>query len=291
VRCDAVTRVAVIGLGVMGSRMARRLLDAGHEVVLWNRTPERIEPLADLGARRATTPAAAARQAEAVITMVSDPPALQAVTEGSDGVLEGLDDSPTLIEMSTVGPPAVSRLASLLPERAGLLDAPVLGSLSEAEDGSLRIFVGGPGSLVERWTPLLSSLGSPTHVGPLGAGAAAKLVANTTLFGVLGLLGETVALADGLGLSRAATFDVLASTPLAAQAERRRQAIETNDHPARFSLSLARKDAELVREAAATAGLDLRLAEAARTWLADADHGGWGGRDYSAVLAWILRSG
>jgi 3-hydroxyisobutyrate dehydrogenase-like beta-hydroxyacid dehydrogenase len=281
--------IAVIGLGAMGSRIARRFLDAGHDVALWNRTSGRMAQLAELGAVPAATPAEAASRAEAVVTMVSDPAALRAVTEGRSGVAAGVGESATLIEMSTVGPVAVSRLASVLPPGTGLLDAPVLGSLAEAESGSLRIFVGGPASLVERWAPLLSVLGSPLRAGALGAGAAAKLVANTTLFGALGVLGEALALAEGLGLSRQAAYEVLAATPLAGQAERRRAQIETGEYPTRFSLSLARKDADLIAEAAAAAGVDLRLAAAARTWLAEAEDAGWGDRDYSAVLARILR--
>jgi 3-hydroxyisobutyrate dehydrogenase-like beta-hydroxyacid dehydrogenase len=279
--------VAVVGLGGMGSRMARRLLDAGHPVAVWNRTPARAEELAAGGARPAVTPADAARDADAVITMVADPGALQAVTEGTDGIAAGTDQATTVIQMSTVGPEAISRLAQALP--AGrLLDAPVLGSLAEAEAGELRIFVGGPDELVEEWTPLLSVLGSPLHVGPLGAGSAAKLVANTTLFGTLGVLGETLALADRLGLDRDTAFAILASTPLAAQAERRRPSLEAGEYPPRFSLSLARKDADLIAEAAAAAGLDLLLAEAARSWLREAEEAGLGEADYSAMLARIL---
>ncbi len=272
----------------MGGRIARRLLAAGHDVAVWNRTPERMSELVELGAAPAGSPADAARRADAVITMVSDPAALRAVTEGPDGVVAGARASGTVIEMSTVGPAAVSQLADALRGGAGLLDAPVLGSLAETESGSLKIFVGGPDSLVERWTPLLSSLGSPIHVGALGAGAAAKLVANGTLFGTLALLGEALALADRLGLSRDAAYDVLAVTPIAAQAERRRDSIEAGEYPVRFSLSLACKDAALMAEAAAVSGTELRLAAAARSWLADAETAGWGDRDYAAVVAHIL---
>jgi 3-hydroxyisobutyrate dehydrogenase/2-hydroxy-3-oxopropionate reductase len=284
-----VSSVAVVGLGAMGSRVARRLLDVGHELVVWNRSAEKAAPLVDLGATAAPTPTEAAQRGDVVITMVADPEALQAVTEGPDGVAAGVGDA-TVIEMSTVGPAAVERLASALPESAGLLDAPVLGSRDEVESGSLRIFVGGPAELVERWRPLVSVLGSPLHVGELGSGAAAKLVANTTLVGTIGLLGESLALADGLGLPREQAFEVLAATPLAAQAERRRDAIEAGDYPPRFALYLARKDADLVAAAAEQAGVDLRLTDAARAWLAEADEAGWGDRDYSAVLAWILGS-
>ena len=125
-------------------------------------------------------------------------------------------------------------------------------------------------------------------MGPLDSGAAAKLVANTTLFGTLGVLGEAIALAQGLGLSREAAFEVLAATPVAAQAERRRDAVEADEYPRRFSLALARKDAELIADAAASAGVDLRLAAAARSWPVDAGEAGWGDRDSAAVLSRIL---
>lgn len=278
--------VAVVGLGAMGSRIARRLLDGGHRLVVWNRTPDRAAELVAAGAEPATSPADAARRADAVITMVADPAALIAVTEGREGIAAGADRA-TIIEMSTVGPAAISRLAEALPP-GRLLDAPVLGSVSEAEGGSLKIFVGGPTELVEEWTPLLSVLGSPLHVGALGSGAAAKLIANTTLFGSLGVLGEALALADALGLSRDIAFEVLAGTPMAAQAERRRASLEAGEFPPRFTLSLARKDADLVAEAAASAGADLRLAAAARTWLREAEEAGLGESDYSAMLVRIL---
>jgi 3-hydroxyisobutyrate dehydrogenase-like beta-hydroxyacid dehydrogenase len=283
-----VTTVAVVGLGGMGSRMARRLVETGHRVVVWNRTAEKAVELVELGAQQADSPADAARQAEVVLTMLADPEALWAVVEGADGCAAGAGEGLTVIEMSTVGQAAVARLRSLLPQETGLLDAPVLGSFLEVEAGSLRIFVGGPDPLVERWTPLLSELGSPLHVGPLGAGAAAKLVANSTLFGVVGVLGEAVALGRGLGLTTEAIFDVLAATPVAAQAERRRDAIESGEYPRRFSLSLAVKDAELVAEAARKSGVDLRLAAAALAWLREADEASWSDRDYAEVLAWIL---
>ena len=285
------TAVGFVGLGGMGSRMAGRLLDAGHELVVWNRTKERMAPLLERGAVAAESPADVARRTEAVLTMVADPDALRAVTEGQHGIAAGASASLTVIEMSTVGPAAVARLASMLPEGTGLLDAPVLGSLAEAETGTLQIFVGGPAQLVDRWRPLLSVLGSPRQVGPLGAGASAKLVANMTLLGVLTLFGEALALAEGLGLSRETAFEVLSVTPLAAQVERRRASIESGEYPPRFTLSLARKDADLIRSAARASKVDLRLLLAARTWLAEAEFRGLADQDYSAVLAWILEHG
>jgi 3-hydroxyisobutyrate dehydrogenase len=279
--------IGVVGLGAMGSRIARRLGEAGHELVVWNRDPARAEALVAAGAVAAASPADVARRAEAVITMVADPRALIDVTEGPEGVVAGVGEGTTVIQMSTVGPESISRLESLLRGDA-LLDSPVLGSVSEVEAGTLNLFVGGEPELVERWTPLLSTLGTILHAGPVGAGTAAKLVANTTLVGVIGVLGEALALAEGLGLSREAAFEVLGRTALADQAERRRPAVESCEYPARFALYLARKDADLILEAAAKTGIELRLTKGARDWLAEAEEAGLGDADYSAVLARIL---
>jgi 3-hydroxyisobutyrate dehydrogenase-like beta-hydroxyacid dehydrogenase len=279
--------VGVVGLGAMGSRIARRLGDAGHELVVWNRDPAKAESLVAAGALAAATPADAARRAEAVITMVADPRALVDVTEGTDGVVGGLGDGTTLIQMSTVGPDSTSRLAALLPAEA-LLDSPVLGSVAEVESGTLSVFLGGAPEPVEHWLPVLSTLGTVFHLGPVGAGTAAKLVANTTLVGVIGIIGEALALAERLGLSRNAAFEVLGKTALAGQAERRRSAVESGEYPPRFALYLARKDADLILAEAAKTGLELRLTKAADEWLADAENAGLGDKDYSAVLARIL---
>ncbi len=280
----------MIGLGGMGGRMAARLLDAGHELSVWNRSPEKTAALVEGGASLAETPADAARRSDVVLTMVADPAALVAVSEGPSGIASRARPGTTVVEMSTVGPAAIERLAGALPDGVDLLDAPVLGSLGEVEAGALTIFAGGPPGAFERCRPLFECLGTAIHMGALGAGAAAKLVANSTLFGALGVLGEAISLADGLGLERDKTFEVLAVTPIGAQAERRRPSLESGDFPRRFALSLALKDAELVTGAAEAAGRDLRLARAARSWLADAEAAGWGERDYSTVLERILGS-
>lgn len=129
------TRVEIIGLGAMGSRIAARLLAAGHEVIGWARSPDRRRALAEIGVLPTTTPADAARRADVLITTVADPAALCAVTEGTDGVAAGAGTNLTMVEMSTVGRAAVVRLAWVQPARVGLVDAPVLGSIAEAEAG------------------------------------------------------------------------------------------------------------------------------------------------------------
>lgn len=257
------TRVAVVGLGAMGTRFARRLLDAGHDVVVWNRSPR------EFPAPTAASPRAAASGADVVITMVADPRALAAVTEGDDGVLAGLGGR--LVQMSTVSPEATARLAALTDR---LIDAPVLGSIGEAESGTVTIFAGGDVAPVR---PVLETLGTVLPVGGVGAGTAAKLVANATLFGVLAALGETVALGRAMGLDDATLFDVLAATPLAAQAERRRTVLDGEPSPTRFPVRLARKDAELI-----AAVLDQPALAGARQWLAAVADGD---ADYTAMLS------
>ena len=286
----AMTLVAVVGLGRMGSRAAGRLLDTGHEVIVWNRSPGRMAPLLEVGARPAASPADAAARAAVLITLVSDLPALRAVTAGPDGIASGAHAGLTVAEMSTAGPAGVAFLTAALPAGTGLLDAPVQGSTDAAGSGSLVIFAGGPAAVLERARPVLGALGEVRHLGPLGPGAAAKLVANAALRSTVVRLGESLALAMALGLTSDAAHEVLGATPLAGQAARRRPAIETGTYPPRFALSLARKDAGLIAEAAAAAGLDLPAAAAAGRWLAEAEAAGAGDRDYTAVLAAILGS-
>lgn len=290
VRHDRImTNVGVVGLGMMGGRIARRFVDEGHDVTVWNRTPEKAAPLVAAGAAVAESPAAVATSSDAVVTMLADPSALFEVVNGPDGLADAGDPF-TLIEMSTVGPATIEQLAEALPSHVELMDAPVLGSTSEVEERRLKVFAGGAVDAVARWRALLEGLGTVIHVGPLGSGAAAKLVANSTLLAALTAVGEAVALGRRLGVDDDALFEVLSATPLAAQAERRRASIENDDYPLRFHLALAHKDADLVTGAAADVGLEAHVAAAARRWFISAESAGLGDEDYSAILRYILDS-
>ena len=281
------TTLAFCGLGQMGAPMAARLVAAGHDVTVWNRTAERAEPLVEEGARAAKTPEEAAAGAQALFTMLATPEALDTVLFGDAGAGAALEDGATLIEMSTVGPAAVRVVRGRLHDGVSMLDAPVLGSVPQATDGSLKVFVGGEAEVFERWRPVLSEFGHPAHLGPLGSGASMKLVANSTLGTLMTGLAEALALADALGLEESAVLDVLAESPIGATAKSKRERIERADYPPNFKLALAVKDLDLVTEAARDAGLDARVAPAARSWLADADRAGLGSLDYSAVIAHV----
>jgi 3-hydroxyisobutyrate dehydrogenase-like beta-hydroxyacid dehydrogenase len=275
-----VSVIAFCGLGRMGVPMAARLLGAGHELRAWNRTPGKAGSLVDAGATEAGSPAEAAAGADFVVTMLADPAALDAVVDVAD-----LRPGTTLVEMSTVGPDAVRRLAGRLPAGVDVVDAPVLGSIPQATEGTLKIFAGGEAAVFERCRPVLEAMGTPRHLGPLGAGAAMKLVANSTLGALMTGLAEALALADGLGLDEAAVLDILVESPIGVTAKSKRALIERGVYTPNFTLGLAAKDLALVTGAAEAAGVELRIAAAARSWFERAVEHDLGELDYSAVIA------
>ena len=280
-------KLAFLGLGQMGWPMAGRLLEAGHDVAVWNRTASKADPLVARGGRRSSSPREAADGAEGVFTMLADPGALEEVVLGPEGAAAGMADGASLVEMSTVGPDAVRDLAGRLPAGVTMLDAPVLGSVPQAKDGSLKVFVGGPAELFDRWRPVLTALGTPIHLGPLGAGASMKLVVNSTLGALMTALGEALALADGLGLDQERTLDVLVESQIGVTARSKRERIEEGRYPPNFRLALAAKDLRLVTGAADRAGVTLKVAPAAGSWLEEAERAGSGDLDYSAVVPHI----
>jgi 3-hydroxyisobutyrate dehydrogenase-like beta-hydroxyacid dehydrogenase len=280
-------RLGFCGLGQMGEPMARRLLAAGHELVVWNRTSRRADALVSAGARCADGPAETAAGSEAVVTMLATPEALEEVVFGRQGIAAELAPGATLIEMSTVGPAVVTELRRRLRADVGLVDAPVLGSVPQATDGTLRIFVGGTSEDFASWGDVLEAMGEPVHLGPLGAGAAMKIVVNSTLGAIMGAVGEALVLADALGIDERAALDVLAQSPVGATIARKRDSIESGRYQPAFKLALARKDMDLVASTADGAGVELRLAPAARSWIAEATEAGLGALDYSAVIAHI----
>jgi hypothetical protein len=161
-------KLAFLGLGLMGTPMATRLLEAGHDITVWNRTSAKTRPLVDQGASAASSPAEAVAGADAAITMVATPQALEQVLFDDDGVLGALSPGQRLIDMSTVGPEMIRSVATRLPSHVTLIDAPVRGSVPEATAGRLLIYVGASQEAFDFAQPLLASLGTPHHVGGPG---------------------------------------------------------------------------------------------------------------------------
>ncbi|MGW5878742.1 NAD(P)-dependent oxidoreductase [Nocardiopsis terrae] len=280
--------VAFLGLGRMGVRMARRLVDAGHRVTVWNRTPDRAAPLLEAGAASARTPAEAVSGAEVVITMLSDREAVENVLFGPDGAASNLSPGTPLVEMSTIGPEGVRELRDRLPEGTRLLDGPVLGSLPQAEQGALRIFLGGSAEDVSGCEPVLEELGTVVHVGPLGSGAALKLSVNLTFVTATAAVGEALALSDRHGLDSGTVLDALSLTPLGALIDRLRDRVTSpQPPPTGFSLGLADKDLAL---AVAEGARDDGAVAGALTLLTSARKAGLGDQDLSTIVRHV-RSG
>jgi len=206
-----------VGLGVMGGRMAKRLLDAGHRVIGYNRTRAKARWLADAGLRLADSPREVAAQADVVFTMVTDSPALDAVCRGPDGILAGLRRDAVHVEMSTVSPEAVRTLADEAATRgAHLLDAPVSGSPATLEAGQLSFMVGGDPATLERVRPYLAAIGPGlTHVGPVGLAKAMKVAINQGLAVQMVAFAEAVLLAEKAGIARERAVEALLKSVLA----------------------------------------------------------------------------
>jgi 3-hydroxyisobutyrate dehydrogenase-like beta-hydroxyacid dehydrogenase len=268
--------------------MARALRAAGHELVIWNRTPAAAERLAaEVGGATAARPADVAAVADASVSMLADGPAVDAVFGGPDGLVAGARAGSVLIDCSTVPPDTLRRHESAIRARgAGVLDAPVSGSVALAAAGTLTLMVGGEPDDVRRARPVLDALGATVfHLGPLGSGAAMKLAVNTVIFGLNGALAEGLVLAEAAGIDRSAAYDVLAASAVGAPyvGYKRAAFLEPEATPVAFALDLAAKDLRLIDELAASVGLELPQAATNLAVIEAATTSVGGERDFSTV--------
>ena len=206
-----------VGLGVMGSRMVKRLLDAGHDVTGYNRTRAKAQRLLDAGMKWADSPRAAAEAADVVFSMIANNTALRAVTEGEDGIVAGLSPGKIYVEMSTVSPAAIRELAKQVAAKgAEMLDAPVSGSSITLEEGKLSFMVGGALKTFEKVLPLLQAIGpKATHVGANGLAAAMKIATNLSLAVQMLAFSEGLLLAEKSGIARQSAVEVLLNSVIA----------------------------------------------------------------------------
>jgi 3-hydroxyisobutyrate dehydrogenase-like beta-hydroxyacid dehydrogenase len=283
-------RVGFIGLGAMGSRMAGRFLAAHHEVVLYNRTPERTKALADRGATVAATPRQLAAEVDVVCSSVANDAALEQVMLGPDGALAGARPGATVIEMSTVNPRTARRLhAAARSKGVALLDAPVSGSTLQAEQGQLVIFVGGEPDVYQKCRPLLAVLGSKTfYLGSSGSGATMKLCVNTLLGLGIQALAEAIALGEKAGLERGRFLDALGETAVVSPSQKAKLDNARKDqYPAAFALRLMFKDFGLIMDTALELSVPMP-ATAAAVQVAAAEHArevaAQGDEDFSVVI-------
>jgi 3-hydroxyisobutyrate dehydrogenase-like beta-hydroxyacid dehydrogenase len=279
--------LAFIGLGAMGSRMARRLLAAGHTVVGYNRTAEKAAPLVALGMKLARSPRQAAEAAEVIFSMVSDTEALDAVAHGDEGVLAGLRRGVTWIEMSTVSPAATRRLADAAGARgAVLLDAPVSGSAVTVEQGQLSFMVGGDPAALERVKEYLLAIGPTiTHVGPLGLAATMKIATNLGLAVQILAFSEAVLLAEKAGIARERAVETLLRSVIASPMLKYRGPFVLGmPAEALFNVPMMQKDLELALELGHRLGVPLPTTALAQSMLTAARALGLGEHDFAVVF-------
>ena len=276
-------RIAFLGLGIMGSRMARNLRAAGFDAVVWNRTRARAE---ELGGPIADTPAAAASGADVVITMVVDAPEVEAVLFGENGAAAALGEGALVVDMSTIAPSAVKAIAARLAEQGiGFVDAPVTGSKPRAEDGTLTIMAGGSPEDFARAKPLFEAMGKLiVHCGPSGHGAMVKLLNNALAAINAAALAEAIDLAEHFGLDSERLLEVMsAGSAKSTMLDLKARPMRDRDYDPLFQLDHRLKDLRHCLREAEDVGENFDLAANAEVLYAAAAAAGYGEQDFAAV--------
>jgi 3-hydroxyisobutyrate dehydrogenase len=273
--------IAALGTGVMGAPMARNLARAGHDVRAWNRSPEKAAALRDDGVEVRDDPAAAADGAEVVMTMLSDAQAVLDVARQAK-----LAEGQIWWQASTIGLDGIEECAAMAQEAgAALVDAPVLGTRTPAEEGKLVILASGPDEALDACAPLFDAVGQRTmRLGPAGTATRLKLAVNSWVLAVTQGTAETMALAQALGLDPSWVLQAVEGGALDLPYFRMKSKLMLDDEfPASFALALAAKDARLVAEAAGRHRADLPVAEAIAERFARATDAGYGDEDMAVT--------
>jgi 3-hydroxyisobutyrate dehydrogenase-like beta-hydroxyacid dehydrogenase len=282
-------RLGFIGLGAMGGRMARRLLDAGYDLTVHDRKREQARPLEQAGAKFAPTPRRLAAAVDVVFSSLTDDAALEDVMFGAEGALAHARPGTVFIEMSTVSPRASQRLHEAASSRSfDVLDAPVSGSTPQAEAGQLVILVGGSESVYLKCLPILIVLGKQSfYMGDAGSGTATKLCLNTLLGLGIQALAEAIALGLRGGLDHERLLHILGETSVLSPSQKSKlDHARTGQYPATFPLRLMYKDFSLISQRALELSVAMPSTAAAAQVCAieHARHGAQGEEDFSAVI-------
>jgi 3-hydroxyisobutyrate dehydrogenase-like beta-hydroxyacid dehydrogenase len=278
--------IGFIGLGAMGSRIAGRLLDAGHRVYGTNRTRSKAQPLIERGLQWRDTPREVAEASDVVFSMVTDDDALEAISAGPDGLLAGLRPGQVYVDMSTVSPQVSTQLAGRVGARgARMLDAPVSGSIPQAQSGTLAIMVGGDPLAFEWVEPLLRELGlTVTHIGPNGQGLLVKLAINISLAVQTLAFSEGLLLAERAGVNPEVAAEAMSTSSIGSPMLQARVPLLLDlPETALFDVSLADKDIRLAREEADELAIPLPAAALADEMLTRASELGYAHRDLAAL--------
>ena len=284
--------IGFVGLGVMGSRITRRLLAAGHTVIGHNRTRAKADWLIAEGMAWAASPRAVAEVAEVTFSMVTGTAALEAITRGPDGVVAGLGPGKVYVDMSTASPKASQELAGLVAERgAAMLDAPVSGSVVTLEEGRLSIRVGGDRDVFDRVLPILREIGpTVTHVGPHGLAVLMKIATNLSLAVQMAAFSEGVLLAEKGGIPRETAVQVLLHSVIASPMVRYRGPfVLKQPEEAWFDVDMMQKDLLLALEAGRELDVALPTTAVSNQLLTAARAMGLQERDFATVFTVLAR--
>jgi 3-hydroxyisobutyrate dehydrogenase len=290
--------IGVAGLGAMGSAIAARLMEVGHQVTVWNRNPQKTKALADAGAKVAASPAELASAVEAAITILTDGAAIEAVYNGPSGLMSGNVKGKLFIEMSTVAPKVEIDLASKVRAKgAVLVECPVGGSIAPARQGKLLGLMGAEPADAERAKPILAQLCRRLeHCGPVGTGSSMKLAINLPLMVAWQAYGEAFAICRDVGWDPKRLLDLFVDTNGANPALKNRADMivtmfEGRDPgPTTFSIANGVKDLRTMIETGAAKGIDMPAAKGTLAAFEDANKNGFGGGDGSRVsVYWAQR--
>lgn len=282
--------IGFIGLGIMGQPMAMNLVKAGHPVTVFNRTPGKAEALLQAGARLADSAAAAAREADVVMMIVSDSAAVEQLVAGQNGVLEGVRQGAMVVDSSTISPVVSRKMACHAAGKgASWLDAPVTGSKHGAEKGDLTFMIGGDRETFDRALPVLRVLGKKhIYCGAHGSGLSAKLAQNAIQAAMVEVFSEGFVLARKAGVRPEVMFEIIQSSMArAALTDFKAPFIFKGDFTPHFPLKLMHKDLELAMEAAYAQGVSMPAAAAVKEVYGVAKAQGKGDLDYAAVITFL----
>jgi 3-hydroxyisobutyrate dehydrogenase-like beta-hydroxyacid dehydrogenase len=281
-----------IGLGVMGSRMAARLLDKGHTVTGYNRTKSKAQWLLDRGMKWGETPRAVAQHADAIFVMVTDSDALLALADGPDGFIAGIGPGKLVIDMSTVSPAVSRAVAARVAERGGeMVDSPVSGSVATLEQGKLSMMVGGTKAAFDRAKPLLDDVGPKvTHVGENGLAVSMKIACNLSLAVQMLAFSEGVLLAEKSGIDRKTAVEVLTNSVIASpMVQYRGPMVLGLPEEAWFNVTMMQKDMNLALEMGRRLAVPLPTTAVTNEFLTAARGAGLAEKDFAAIFQLLAR--
>jgi len=279
-------KIGIAGVGRMGAAIAERLMETGQDVLVWNRTSDKLVALEAKGAVAYASPAALVEAAEVIVTILTDAAAIEAVYDGDDGLLSQELDGRLVIEMSTVRPETEQALAERVRAAGGaFVECPVGGTVAPAKGGKLLGFAGGEAADVERARPVLEALCRRLeHVGPVGAGSSVKLAINLPLAVYWQTLGEALSLCRSLGLDEARLVDMIGDSSAGPNVLKNRadvvaKALSGKQVPGTFDIDGMRKDLKTMLAEAEGLGADLPITKAALACYEESAAAGFGGQD------------